>query len=57
MIGRALLLLAIAAIYVAIKRSNHRVSQAAMDRTANARWANEGGAHAPAPLAPTLGGS
>ncbi len=57
MIRRALLLLTMAGIYVAIRRSSHRVSQAAMDRTADARWSNEGGAHAPSDLATTLGGS
>jgi hypothetical protein len=48
MIRRALLLLAIAGIYVAIKRSIEKSPQPAADRAADARWANEGGAHAPA---------
>jgi hypothetical protein len=50
MIRRALLLLAMAGIYVAIKRSNQKPSQPATDRAADARWANEGGAQAPASL-------
>jgi hypothetical protein len=47
MLRRALLSLAMAAIYVAIKRSNLRLSQPALDRAADAQWAKEGGAHAP----------
>ena len=50
MIRRALLLLAMAGIYLAIKRSNQRLSQPAMDRAADAQWANEGGAHAPSSI-------
>jgi hypothetical protein len=50
MIRRALLLLALAGIYVAIKRSAEKPSQPASDRAADARWANEGGAHTPASL-------
>jgi hypothetical protein len=48
MIRRALFLLAVAGIYVAIKRRAEKPSQPAIDRTADARWANEGGAHVPA---------
>jgi len=48
MIRRALLLLAIAGIYVAIKRNIEKSPQPEADRAADARWANEGGAHAPA---------
>jgi hypothetical protein len=47
MIQRALLLLAIAGIYVAIRRSSRKLSQPGLDRAADAQWANEGGAHAP----------
>jgi uncharacterized protein (UPF0333 family) len=47
MILRALLFLAMAGIYVAIKRSNQKLPQPTMDRAADAQWANEGGAHAP----------
>jgi hypothetical protein len=49
MFRRALLLLAVAGIYLMIKRSNMRASAPrANDRAAEAQWANEGGANAPA---------
>jgi hypothetical protein len=44
---RTLLLLAIAGICMVIKQSAKKSSQPATDRAADARWANEGGAHAP----------
>ncbi len=50
MIRRALLLLAMAGIYIAIKRSIQKPPPLATDHAADARWANEGGAHAPATL-------
>ena len=46
MIRRALLLLAIAGIYVAIKRNLQRSTPPVKD-AAEAQWANEGGANAP----------
>ena len=49
MIRGTLLLLAIAGICVLIKRNAKRPpGQPATDRAADARWANEGGAPAPA---------
>jgi hypothetical protein len=48
MIRRALLLLALAGIYVAIKRSLQAEVRPVNDNTAEAQWANEGGASAPA---------
>jgi hypothetical protein len=48
MIRRALLLLAMAGIYVAIKSSLQKNSQPAKDHAAEAQWANEGGANSPA---------
>jgi hypothetical protein len=50
MIRRALLLLAIAGIYVAIKRSLQLQVPPAEDLSAESQWANEGGAEAPAPV-------
>jgi hypothetical protein len=47
MIRRALLLLAIAGICVAIKRNFRHAAQTAKDVAADAQWANEGGANAP----------
>jgi len=47
MIRRALLLLAMAGIYVAIKRNFRNAAQRAKDMAADAQWANEGGANAP----------
>lgn len=47
MIRRALLLLAIAGIYVAIKRNLQRSTPPVKDAAAEAQWANEGGANAP----------
>ena len=47
MIRRALLLLAMAAIYVAIKRSLQYGARQGKDHAAEAQWANEGGANAP----------
>jgi hypothetical protein len=48
MIRRALLLLALAGIYVAVKRHSERKFVETIDHEADAQWANEGGAHAPA---------
>jgi hypothetical protein len=50
MIRRALLLLAMAGIYVAIKRSLQPQAPLAEDPSAEAQWTNEGGANAPAPV-------
>jgi hypothetical protein len=50
MIRRALLLLAMAGIYVAIKRSLQRQVPPAKESSAEAQWTNEGGANAPAPV-------
>lgn len=47
MIRRALLLLALAGIYVGIKRKMQNAAPPAKDEEAAARWANEGGAIAP----------
>ena len=47
MIRRALLLLAIAAVYVVVKRNAKTPSTRPSDRAADARWENEGGANAP----------
>jgi hypothetical protein len=47
MIRRALLLLAIAGIYLAIKRTLRNTAQPVKDVAADAQWANEGGANAP----------
>jgi hypothetical protein len=48
MIRRALLLLAAAGIYMAIKRSRENATRPIEDKAADAQWANEGGANAPA---------
>jgi hypothetical protein len=47
MIRRALLLLTMAGIYVAISRSLQSEVRPAKDHEAEAQWANEGGAIAP----------
>jgi hypothetical protein len=47
MIRRALLLLALAGIYVGIKRKLQNDAQPVEDQAAAAQWANEGGANAP----------
>lgn len=47
MIRRALLMLAIAGIYVAVKRNLQHAAPPAKDVAADARWANEGGNNAP----------
>ena len=47
MIRRALLLITLAAIYIAVKRGQRNTEPLA-DPTAEAQWANEGGANAPA---------
>jgi hypothetical protein len=47
MIRRLLLLLTIAAVYVAFQRSRNNTRQRADDHAAEAEWANEGGANAP----------
>jgi len=48
MIRRVLLLLAMAGIYVATRRSLQYEIRPAKDNAAEAQWANEGGANAPA---------
>jgi hypothetical protein len=48
MIRRALLLLTIAGIYIALKRNGQKAKRSANDQAADASWANEGGANAPA---------
>jgi hypothetical protein len=48
MIRGALLLLAMAGIYVAIKLSRQSEVRSVKDHAAEAQWANEGGANAPA---------
>ena len=49
MIRRALLLVTLAAIYIAYKRSrSNRPAPGAADHASDAQWANEGGANAPA---------
>jgi hypothetical protein len=50
MIRRALLLLAMAGIYAAITRRRQTRARLVEDRAAEAQWANEGGASAPATL-------
>ncbi len=45
MIRRALLLLAIAGVYVAMKRYSATPPQSSVDRAAVSTWANEGGAN------------
>jgi hypothetical protein len=47
MIRRLLLLLAVAAVYVAFQRSRNNARQRAVDDEAEAQWANEGGANSP----------
>ena len=47
MIRRALLLLVMAGIYVAIRRSRQYGGPPGKDHAAEAQWANEGGANAP----------
>ena len=49
MIRRALVLLVVAGIYVAIRRGLQTdVVRPASDKAAESQWANEGGANAPA---------
>jgi hypothetical protein len=48
MIRRALLLLTLAGIYLALKRGGQKDALPATDHAADAQWANEGGANAPA---------
>ena len=48
MLRKALLLLVMAGIYVAIRRSLQTNGAASQDHAAEAQWANEGGANAPA---------
>jgi hypothetical protein len=48
MIRRALVLLVMGGIYVAIRRSLQTEVRPARDNAAEAQWANEGGANAPA---------
>ena len=47
MIRRALLVLTLAGLYMAFKRAGQRRDLQANDRSADAQWANEGGANAP----------
>ncbi len=47
MMRRALLLIAIAAIYIAVRRKPREIEPSA-EHDAEAQWANEGGANAPA---------
>jgi hypothetical protein len=47
MIRRALLLLAMVGIYVAIKRKLDNAAQPVKDESVDSQWANEGGANAP----------
>jgi hypothetical protein len=47
MIRRALLLLTLAAVYIAVKRNAAKASVSTTDHAADAQWANEGGANAP----------
>lgn len=47
MIRRIIYLLAVAAIYVMVKRIAEAPVSHALDRAADADWANEGGANAP----------
>ena len=47
MFRRAFLLLAMAGIYVAIRRSLEAEVPRAIDQRAEAQWANEGGDHTP----------
>jgi hypothetical protein len=46
MIRRGLLLLAMAGIYLAIRRSRQTEVRPVQDHAAEAQWANEGGANA-----------
>jgi hypothetical protein len=48
MIRRALVLLVVAGIYLAIRRSQEAEIRPAVDDAAEAQWANEGGANASA---------
>jgi hypothetical protein len=47
MIRRALLLIALAALYISVTR-RRRAGEREPDHSAEAQWANEGGANAPA---------
>jgi hypothetical protein len=47
MIRRALLLIALAALYISVTR-RRRDAEPEADHSAEAQWANEGGANAPA---------
>jgi hypothetical protein len=48
MIRRALLVLTLAAVYMAYKRAQANRANPEADHEADAQWANEGGANAPA---------
>lgn len=48
MIRRTLLLIAAAAVYIAVTRKRRRDATRETDHEAEAQWANEGGANAPA---------
>ncbi len=50
MIRRTILVVALAAVYFAFKRSQARRQAAGADHDAEAQWANEGGANAPPSL-------
>lgn len=47
MIRRALLLLTLAGLYIAFKRARQTREVRPDDQSADAQWANEGGANAP----------
>ncbi len=47
MIRRALLLLTLAGIYIAVKRNAAKTAELTTDHAADAQWANEGGGNAP----------
>ena len=48
MIRRALLILALAGIYLIVKRAQDPAARRDEDQAADAQWANEGGGNSPA---------
>jgi hypothetical protein len=48
MIRRAILVVSLAAIYIAYRRWQSNRATSSLDHEADAQWANEGGANAPA---------
>ena len=48
MIRRTLLLMLLAGVYIAIKRYAEKQARPSPEHAADAQWANEGGANAPA---------